>query len=113
MMAFMSTPIREARILRNLAVVELAEAVGTSASNMSRVERGHHPPPRDLARRIYAFFEGELPIIDILDPTFMDEFGMIKKSRSGWYHVERRDGTESFRGSAEMRRYLGLDRRRR
>lgn len=84
------TPLRQARKRRGLSVREVAESVGTDPSNMSRLETGHHAPPPELARTIYQFYQGDLDIVDIYDPTFNDEIGIIKKSGNHWYTITTR-----------------------
>ena len=81
-----------------MSVREVADAVGTDPSNMSRLETGHHAPPVELAREIYKFYAGELDIVDLYDPTFMDEVGVIEDSGNSWYTVRTRTGKHKAHG---------------
>lgn len=107
MMATMTTPLREARKSRGLTVAQVAKAVGTDPSNMSRLELGHHAPPRELARRIYRFYEGAIQPIDLYDPTFLDEVGIIRPRGNSWYEIERRDGVEKVQGRRALHVAVG------
>lgn len=95
------TPIRKMRKIRELSIRQVAEAVGTDPSNLSRIETSHHAPPQELARKLYRFYEGELDIVDIYDPTFMDEVGVvdIENSRNAWYIVKTRVETFTVHGA--------------
>ena len=70
-----STPTTETRLRterkrRGLTVREVADAVGTDSSNMSRLERGVQRPTKDVARALFKFFRGKVPLGDVYDPTF-------------------------------------------
>lgn len=97
------TPMRKARKKRGLSVRQVAEAIGTDPSNLSRIETGHHSPPPELAREIYRFYAGELDPIDIYDPTFMDEVGVIEKAENAWYRVRTRFRTYTAHGAAGLK----------
>lgn len=84
------TPMRKTRKELGLSVRQVAEAVGTDPSNLSRIETGHHAPPRPLAREIYRFYAGDVSIVDIYDPTFMDQVGIVEKAENSWYQVRTR-----------------------
>lgn len=64
----MNTSLRTSRKARNLTLVELATAVGTDAANISRIERGVQTPSKELARKLFEFFEGDVPLGSIYDP---------------------------------------------
>lgn len=100
------TPLREARKRRGLTVAEVAKAVGTDPSNMSRLELGHHTPPKELARSIYRFYRGDIQPIDLYDPTFLDEVGVIKSSGNSWYLVHTRDDSFKCHGREELEELL-------
>lgn len=100
------TPLREARKRRGLTVAEVAKAVGTDPSNMSRLELGHHPPPRELARALYRFYEGDVEPIDLYDPTFLDEVGVIAGSGNSWFVVNTREDSVKCHGREQLREYL-------
>lgn len=100
------TPLRQARKRRGLSVREVADAVGADASNMSRFETGHHLPPVKLARELYKFYAGELDIIDLYDPTFMDEVGIIRKSGKSRFTVRTRSTRHRVYSLDSLRRLL-------
>lgn len=69
----MSDPTRESlmtqiRKSRGLSLAAVAEAVGTDAGNLSRIEKGAQPPKREMARRIFDFYGGAVPLAAIHDP---------------------------------------------
>lgn len=103
----METPLRQARKSRGLSVKDVAEAVGTDPSNMSRIETGHHAPPVELARAIYKFYAGELDIVDLYDPTFRDEVGIVEASGNSWYRVKTRHGDHSVHGLDALHALFG------
>ena len=95
--------MRKARKARGLSVRQVAEAVDTDPSNLSRIETGHHAPPPELAREIYRFYLGGLEPIDIYDPSFMDEVGIIESTENAWYRVRTRVHTYTAHGLDGLR----------
>jgi len=73
---------------------------------MSRLETGHHAPPVELARAIYRFYSGELDIVDLYDPTFMDEVGIIQESGNAWFTVTTRTTEHKAHGQGPLRALL-------
>ncbi|HEX7039509.1 MAG TPA: helix-turn-helix transcriptional regulator [Trueperaceae bacterium] len=67
-MAKKTMTLREARLARKETLVEVAEAVGTDVSNLSRIERGAQLPSRDLARKLFEHFDGAVELGLIYDP---------------------------------------------
>jgi transcriptional regulator with XRE-family HTH domain len=61
------TQIRKSRG-ESLAIV--AAAVDTTPGNLSRVERGEQPPKRELARALYRYYGGAVPLGLCYDPLF-------------------------------------------
>lgn len=61
---FLLTQIRKSRAL-TLEVV--AAAVGTDPTNLSRVEKGAQVPKRELARALFEYFDGVVPLGAIYD----------------------------------------------
>lgn len=61
------TQIRRAR---SLTLEQVAEAVGTGKRNLQRVENGDQVPKRPLARALYKFYGGSIPLGTIYDPRF-------------------------------------------
>lgn len=60
----------QARKSRGLSLEGVACQVGTDQANLSRIEKGAQIPKRDLARRLFAFYSGEVPLGAIYDPEF-------------------------------------------
>lgn len=60
----------QARKSRGLSLEGVACQIGTDQANLSRIEKGAQIPKRDLARRLFAFYEGEVPLGAIYDPQF-------------------------------------------
>lgn len=58
------------RKARNLSLEQVAETVGTDQANLSRVEKGKQVPKRALARRLFEFYGGAVPLAAIYDPEF-------------------------------------------
>ena len=100
------TPLREARQRRGLTVAEVAKSVGTDPSNLSRLEHGHHVPPRSLARALYRFYEGDVDYIDLCDPTFRDEVGVITDCGNSWYQIKTRTKTHKAHGRKQLAEIL-------
>ena len=100
------TPLREARKRRGLTVAEVAKAIGTDPSNLSRLELGQTTPSRELARKLYRFYEGDIKPIDLYDPTFLDEVGTINPSGNSWYTVDTRSDSFRCHGRDELTNLL-------
>lgn len=64
------TLLTQIRRSRGLSLEEVAEAVGTGKGNLRRVENGEQVPKRDLARALFSYYEGAIPIGHIYDPRF-------------------------------------------
>lgn len=58
------------RKARNLSLEQVAESVGTDQANLSRVEKGRQVPKRQLARKLWEFYGGNVPLAAIYDPEF-------------------------------------------
>lgn len=58
---------------RGLSLDALAKQVGTDQANLSRVERGLQIPNRQLARSLFRFYDGAVPLGAIYDPEFHAE----------------------------------------
>lgn len=69
------TKLTQMRKSRGLSLSDLADSVGTDRTNLSRVERGLQIPNRQLARKLYAFYEGTVELGAIYDPEFTDYVG--------------------------------------
>lgn len=53
---------------RGLSLEVVADAVGTHHTNLLRIEHGEQVPQAEVAQRIYAFFDGTVPLAKILYP---------------------------------------------
>jgi transcriptional regulator with XRE-family HTH domain len=58
---------------RGLSLKDLADVVGTDRTNLSRVERGLQIPSRQLARSLFRFYDGAVPLGEIYDPEFTEQ----------------------------------------
>lgn len=63
----------QTRKSRGLSLEQVAGQVGTDQANLSRVEKGRQVPKRELARRLFRFYEGTVPLGAIYDPDFHRE----------------------------------------
>lgn len=63
------TQIRKSR---GLSLAMVAAEVECDPGNLYRVEKGDQPPKRELARRLYRFYGGAVPLASIHDPEFAD-----------------------------------------
>jgi len=75
------TRLREERKRRGLSVKHVADEVGYDPSNLSRLELGHHTPPRHIARALHAFYGGQVSLADIYDPLYRFEVGNRTRER--------------------------------
>lgn len=60
----------EIRKDKRLSLEAVAKIVGTDQANLSRIEKGQQTPKRELARALYRFYGGEVPLDVIYDPEF-------------------------------------------
>lgn len=60
----------QTRKSRGLSLEQVASEVGTDQANLSRVEKGLQVPKRELARRIFTFYQGAVPLAAIYDPDW-------------------------------------------
>lgn len=60
----------QTRNSRGLSLEKVAAAVGTDQTNLSRVERGTQIPRRELARALFEFYGGVIPLAAIYDPEY-------------------------------------------
>lgn len=63
----------QTRKSRGLSLEQVAEKVGTDQANLSRVEKGRQIPKRELARRLFQFYGGSVPLAAIYDPEFYSQ----------------------------------------
>jgi transcriptional regulator with XRE-family HTH domain len=64
--------MRQIRKSRGLSLAVVAAEVRTDPGNLSRVENGEQPPKRDLARSLYRYYGGAVPLGQCYDPTFCE-----------------------------------------
>jgi len=64
----MKTPLRSARLIRGLTIMQVAVGVNCDVGNLSRMERGLQKPSLDLAARLSEFFGSDLTELQILYP---------------------------------------------
>lgn len=60
----------QTRKSRGLSLEDVAVKVGTDQANLSRVEKGRQCPKRELARALFRFYGGTVPLAAIYDPEF-------------------------------------------
>lgn len=65
----------QTRKSRGMSLEQVAAQVGTDQANLSRVEKGRQVPKRDLARRIFQFYGGSVPLAAIYDPEYFGKQG--------------------------------------
>lgn len=66
----------ELRKDRGLSLEAVAKTVGTDQANLSRIEKGQQTPKRELARQLYRFYEGAVPLGHVYDPEFASKKGI-------------------------------------
>ena len=57
---------------KGLSLDDVAAKVGTTGATLSRVERGVQVPKKDLARALFDFFNGKVPLGAIYDPEYAE-----------------------------------------
>lgn len=68
MATYTEFPVWKQRRLMNLTLEEVAAAVGTSAPTLGKVEKGEKSVKKELARSIYSYYKGAVPLLAIYDP---------------------------------------------
>ncbi len=63
----------QVRRSRGLGLAEVAVKVGTDPSNLAKVERGLQIPKRQLARSLFEYYGGTVPLAAIYDPVYVAE----------------------------------------
>lgn len=61
----------QVRRAKGASIVQVAATVGCDPSNLAKVESGLQIPRRPLARALYAFYGGAVPLDAIYDPEFV------------------------------------------
>jgi transcriptional regulator with XRE-family HTH domain len=62
--------LTQIRKSRGLSLEDVADKVGTTAGTLSRVENGVQTPKRELARALFEFFGGAVPLGAIYDADY-------------------------------------------
>ena len=57
------------------SLAQVAAVVGTDKANLYRVEKGQQTPKRELARALYRYYEGKVPLSAIYDQEFYSQPG--------------------------------------
>lgn len=66
-----ATLLTQTRKSRGLSLDQVAGIVGTDPTNLSRVEKGAQVPKRELARALFEFYDGAVPLGVIYDPQYV------------------------------------------
>lgn len=53
---------------RQLTLQQVANAVGIDTGNLSRIERGHQVPSKELAEKLVKFFDNDVTETQIIYP---------------------------------------------
>ncbi len=56
------------RTERGISLAGVAKAVGTDVANLYRIEQGAQVPKRELARALFQYYGGKVPLGAIYDP---------------------------------------------
>lgn len=65
--------LRKARDDSGKTAEEICEAVGCTRPTLYRAEKGEACPKPQLARRLFRFYKGRVPLAHIYDPEFAGE----------------------------------------
>lgn len=62
------SPLKDARIKRELTLQQVSAAVGTDTGNLSRIERGLQIPSKELAEALVKYYDNEITETQIIYP---------------------------------------------
>lgn len=79
--AHVKTLLTQTRKSRGLSLDQAAASVGTDPTNLSRVEKGMQIPKRELARALYVFYQGVVPLGAIYDPEWNTDEALTQGKR--------------------------------
>jgi len=68
----MNTLLRKARLSRSLTLKQVSATIETDPANLARIEIGKQTPKRKVARALYSFYDGQVPLGGIYDPEFYE-----------------------------------------
>ncbi len=66
MLGMNTHPLKKARLDRSLTIKDVADAIGTDAANVCRIENGNQMPGYKLALKLLPFFDNSVSMDDIL-----------------------------------------------
>lgn len=67
-MADKDSPLKKARLKRELTLQQVSAAVGTDTGNLSRIERGIQIPSKELAEALVKYYDNEITETQIIYP---------------------------------------------
>lgn len=67
-MADKDSPLKKARLTRELTLQQVSDAVGTDTGNLSRIERGIQIPSKELAEALVKYYDDEITETQIIYP---------------------------------------------
>jgi transcriptional regulator with XRE-family HTH domain len=62
------SPLKKARLKRELTLQKVSNDVGTDTGNLSRIERGIQVPSKELAEALVKYFDNEVTETQIIYP---------------------------------------------
>lgn len=62
------SPLKKARLKRELTLQQVSAAVGTDTGNLSRIERGIQIPSKELAEALVNYYDNEITETQIIYP---------------------------------------------
>jgi DNA-binding XRE family transcriptional regulator len=65
--------LRQARVDSGLTAEAIADRAGIHRTTLHRIESGLMLPKREIARRLFAVYNGRVPLGSIYDPEFAGE----------------------------------------
>jgi transcriptional regulator with XRE-family HTH domain len=71
----MPASLKAIRLKRGRTLVQVAEAIGTDAGNLSRIERGRQKASTAMAAKLARYYAGEITELEILYPERMPDSG--------------------------------------
>ena len=67
------TPLQQARVLSQLTQAEVGAELGITVATLCNAELGVRMVKREVARKLYFFYEGKVSLSQIYDPFFEEE----------------------------------------
>lgn len=62
--------LKEARIESGRTASEVAHLAGVSRASLYRIEAGDQLPGREVARKLFELYRGQVDLLEIYDPEF-------------------------------------------